>query len=164
MNRHHDTRVAWPGAMRPALVPMLSPREHLVLVGMSHGLTNAGIGQHLNASESTIKTHARKLFRKLGATDRAHATRIGFEWGLLWDHQPREPDPVVGWVTPHIRPRSVTDNGCVGMLLQAVETAAADGHWNGMTEVERWRWSPVVMRAKQVVRKLDQGRGSVTSP
>lgn len=67
---------------RPASAE-LSPRELQVLSLISHGTSNAGIGRNLGLTEDTIKTHARRLFRKLRAADRAHAVRRGFETGLL---------------------------------------------------------------------------------
>ena len=54
-----------------------------VLRGMSQGKSNAQIGRELYLSEDTIKTHARRLFRKLGAADRAQAVAMGFRWGLV---------------------------------------------------------------------------------
>ncbi|HEY0187252.1 MAG TPA: response regulator transcription factor [Cellulomonas sp.] len=61
----------------------LTKREIEVLVGMSNGRSNAQIGQELFLSEDTIKTHARRLFRKLGAADRAQAVAIGLRRGLI---------------------------------------------------------------------------------
>jgi DNA-binding NarL/FixJ family response regulator len=55
----------------------LTERQRQVLDGMMQGLTNAQIGQALYLSENTIKTHAKGLFKKLGATNRAHAVAIG---------------------------------------------------------------------------------------
>ncbi len=63
--------------------PALSPREIEVLEGMSRGMSNAQIGRELYLSEDTVKTHARRLFRKMGAADRAQAVALGFRWGLL---------------------------------------------------------------------------------
>jgi DNA-binding NarL/FixJ family response regulator len=63
--------------------PALSERELQVLGGMSRGRSNAEIGRELYLSEDTVKTHARRLFRKLGASDRAHAVALGFRWGLV---------------------------------------------------------------------------------
>jgi DNA-binding NarL/FixJ family response regulator len=63
--------------------PALTERELQVLTGMSQGRSNAQIGRELFLSEDTVKTHARRLFRKLGAADRAHAVAVGFRWGLL---------------------------------------------------------------------------------
>ena len=61
--------------MRPhAGGPPLSEREVEVLEGMSQGKSNAQIGRDLYLSEDTVKTHARRLFRKMGAADRAQAS------------------------------------------------------------------------------------------
>jgi DNA-binding NarL/FixJ family response regulator len=61
----------------------LSMREMQVLTGMSEGKSNAQIGRELYLSEDTIKTHARRLFRKLGAKDRAEAVATGFRRGMM---------------------------------------------------------------------------------
>ena len=61
----------------------LSMREMQVLTGMSQGKSNAQIGRELYLSEDTIKTHARRLFRKLGAKDRAEAVATGFRRGIM---------------------------------------------------------------------------------
>jgi DNA-binding NarL/FixJ family response regulator len=66
-----------------APAPPLTEREMQVLTGMSRGRSNAEIGKELYLSEDTVKTHARRLFRKLGAADRAQAVAIGFRWGLI---------------------------------------------------------------------------------
>jgi DNA-binding NarL/FixJ family response regulator len=64
-------------------VPDLTQRELQVLTGMSAGKSNAQIGRDLFLSEDTIKTHARRLFRKLGVRDRAQAVAHGFRRGLV---------------------------------------------------------------------------------
>ena len=61
----------------------LTEREVQVLDGMSRGCSNAAIGRELFLSEDTIKTHARRLFRKLEAADRAQAVATGFRRGLV---------------------------------------------------------------------------------
>jgi DNA-binding NarL/FixJ family response regulator len=61
----------------------LTERELQVLRGMADGRSNAEIGRELFVSEDTVKTHARRLFRKLGARDRAHAVAAGFRAGLV---------------------------------------------------------------------------------
>jgi len=61
----------------------LSERETQVLSGMSRGLSNGDIGRELFLSEDTIKTHARRLFRKLRAADRAQAVAVGLRAGLI---------------------------------------------------------------------------------
>lgn len=79
------TRAEGALARRPDLgrVPALTERELQVLTGMSRGRSNAEIGRDLFLSEDTVKTHARRLFRKLGAADRAQAVAMGFRWGLV---------------------------------------------------------------------------------
>jgi DNA-binding NarL/FixJ family response regulator len=64
-------------------VPALTERELQVLHGMAQGRSNAEIGRELYLSEDTIKTHARRLFRKMGVNDRAQAVAAGFRWGLV---------------------------------------------------------------------------------
>ena len=63
--------------------PVLTERELQVLTGMSQGKSNAEIGRELFLSEDTVKTHARRLFRKMGVTDRAQAVASGFRRGLV---------------------------------------------------------------------------------
>ncbi|WP_333490272.1 helix-turn-helix transcriptional regulator [Glycomyces luteolus] len=61
----------------------LSERETQVLAGLTEGKHNAEIGRELFLAEETVKTHAKRLFRKLGARDRAHAVAIAFRTGLI---------------------------------------------------------------------------------
>jgi DNA-binding NarL/FixJ family response regulator len=68
---------------RPTRSLALTERELQVLRGMADGQSNAEIGRYLFVSEDTVKTHARRLFRKLGARDRAHAVAAGFRAGLV---------------------------------------------------------------------------------
>jgi len=76
---------AAPSALEPAgkAIGSLTEREMQVLRGMSAGRSNGEIGQELYLSEDTIKTHARRLFVKLGAHDRAHAVLLGLRHNLL---------------------------------------------------------------------------------
>ncbi len=67
----------------PDSVVDLTDRELQVLEGMSRGRSNSEIGHDLFLSEDTIKTHARRLFRKMAVRDRAHAVAEGFRRGLL---------------------------------------------------------------------------------
>lgn len=59
----------------------LSARETEVLVLLSKGLRNADVAQALGLAESTIATHVKSIYRKLGISSRAeaalHATRMG---------------------------------------------------------------------------------------
>jgi DNA-binding CsgD family transcriptional regulator/DNA-binding Xre family transcriptional regulator len=64
----------------------LSYRELQVLRRIARGLSNRDIGRDLEVSEDTVKTYARRMFRKLGVTDRAHAVAVGYHCGLLGGH------------------------------------------------------------------------------
>ena len=66
--------------------PPLTERELEVLHGMSNGRSNQEIGRQLFLSLDTVKTHARRLYSKLGAQDRAHAVALGLRQGLLSYH------------------------------------------------------------------------------
>ena len=61
----------------------LTERETQILDLASRGCSNATAGARLYLSEDTVKTYMRKIFVRLGAHDRAHAVRRGFELGLL---------------------------------------------------------------------------------
>lgn len=62
---------------------VLTTREVEVLEGMSRGRSNAQIAVDLFLAEDTVKTHARRLFRKLGAADRAQAVAIAMRRGVI---------------------------------------------------------------------------------
>lgn len=68
-------------SQQPAVT--LTSREIQVLVGIANGLDNGEIGRALFLSEDTVKSHVRRLFRKLGARNRAHAVRLAFDAGVL---------------------------------------------------------------------------------
>ena len=61
----------------------ISRRELQVLAGISQGMSNADIGRELYLSDNTVKTHARRLFEKLGVHERAHAVALAYRCGLF---------------------------------------------------------------------------------
>ncbi|MFJ8912106.1 response regulator transcription factor [Amycolatopsis sp. NPDC102389] len=72
---------AAPGDIPPC--PHLSEREVQILWGMAQGKRNLQIGADLALSEDSVKTHCKRIFRKLGVHDRAEAVAAGFRAGLL---------------------------------------------------------------------------------
>lgn len=66
-----------------AATSKVTDRELQVLAGMADGKSNQAIGDGLFISEDTVKTHARRLFKKIGARDRAHAVATGIRMGLI---------------------------------------------------------------------------------
>ena len=60
---------------RRALVDPLTERERTVLRYLASALSNSEIAAELYVSVSTVKTHERALYRKLGAGGRREAVR-----------------------------------------------------------------------------------------
>ncbi len=61
----------------------LTPREVEVLRWVAQGLTNAQVAGHLIISTRTVNTHLCGIYRKLGTSSRAVATRFAVEHGLV---------------------------------------------------------------------------------
>lgn len=72
-----------PALPRDVASEPLTVREAQVLQLVAAGHSNKGIGGELYLSEDTIKTHMRRLMRKLKARDRAHAVAIGYRAGII---------------------------------------------------------------------------------
>ncbi len=61
----------------------LSDRQVDVLAGIAGGLTNERIGARLGLTMDTVKMHVGRLYRQLGARDRAHAVALAYDKGAL---------------------------------------------------------------------------------
>ena len=61
----------------------LSMRETEILTGISEGLTAKEIASQMGLALPTVRTYVGRLFKKLGARDRAHAVSIGYARGLI---------------------------------------------------------------------------------
>lgn len=61
----------------------VTPRELRVLALAARGLTNKQIGTRLSLKDATIATYLKRLYIKLGASNRAHVVTIGFVRGYL---------------------------------------------------------------------------------
>ncbi len=60
----------------------LTTRELEILRHIASGLPNKGIARQLDIQEVTVKLHLRNVYRKLGASNRAHAVKIAIGLGL----------------------------------------------------------------------------------
>ncbi|MFI6318743.1 response regulator [Nonomuraea sp. NPDC050556] len=61
----------------------LTEREREVLTLIAHGLSNAELGDQLQVSAGTVKTHIGRLLAKLHARDRAQLVIAAYEGGLV---------------------------------------------------------------------------------
>jgi DNA-binding NarL/FixJ family response regulator len=73
-HRHRDGALGWPGRGRN-----LSARDSELLVLLRQGYTNREIAERLYLSENTVKTHLRRLFHKLGVSNRTQAAMVATE-------------------------------------------------------------------------------------
>lgn len=79
-------RLAAPLAARTPVAPAplfgLTAREAEVLALVAEGLTDQQIGARLFVSRSTVATHTRAIFGKLGVNTRTAAARLARDHGL----------------------------------------------------------------------------------
>jgi DNA-binding NarL/FixJ family response regulator len=61
----------------------LSVRELHILEALAEGMSNKMIGKNLAITEETVKSHLKKIYEKLGASDRAHAVAIALRQQLI---------------------------------------------------------------------------------
>ena len=82
--RADTARAAGPGdaAADPAVLDVLSPREHEVFRAIVRGSTNAEISEALHLAPSTVKSHVNTIFAKLQLRDRVQAVILGHRLGL----------------------------------------------------------------------------------
>lgn len=72
------------GALRNAEAPqLLTQREIEVLIALTKVGDAASLAKDLHISESTFKTHASSIYRKLGVTNRIGAVKIARDSGII---------------------------------------------------------------------------------
>jgi DNA-binding NarL/FixJ family response regulator len=59
----------------------LTPRESEILHMLAEGMSNAGIGQRLHMSETTIKTYMSRILSKLNCSNRVQAALLARDAG-----------------------------------------------------------------------------------
>ena len=80
-----EVRVGGPFVLDEARVRelQLTPRELEILGLIAEGLSNREIAERVFVSENTVKTHASRVFDKLGARRRTEAVQLGKSWRLI---------------------------------------------------------------------------------
>lgn len=63
--------------------PSLSKRQTEILDLLSQGLSKDKIAEQLNITSSTVATHARHIFKKLGVSNASGAVGKAFRCGIL---------------------------------------------------------------------------------
>lgn len=63
--------------------PPITRRQRQVLQLFADGLTSEQAAERLGLSSETVRTHAKAVLPRLGATDRAHAIAIALRAGLI---------------------------------------------------------------------------------
>ncbi len=61
----------------------LSPQQRQILVLIASGLSNPAIAERLPTSLASVEMQVHRLYKELGAANRAHAVTLGFRTGLL---------------------------------------------------------------------------------
>ena len=61
----------------------LSPREHAIIQRISRGQSNKQVAQELGIAPETVKSHAKRIFVKLGAQSRTEAVSRAMALGLI---------------------------------------------------------------------------------
>lgn len=74
--------------------PMLTNREHEILLALHEGASNQDIANQISLSVYTVKDHLKSIYTKLNVTSRTQALAVAREIGLLGDSKAARPHSV----------------------------------------------------------------------
>jgi LuxR family maltose regulon positive regulatory protein len=83
IGREHERVVAKVGAAGMASKSSITVREREILLRMSHGHSNKKIARDLGIGPETVKSHAKRIFFKLGVTKRIEAVTCASDLSLI---------------------------------------------------------------------------------
>jgi DNA-binding CsgD family transcriptional regulator len=69
-------RDSQPRSARQRMFDSLTKRQQQIVMMVSNGLSNKGVGRRLDLSEGTVKVHLHNIFRKLGVNNRTALTAM----------------------------------------------------------------------------------------
>ena len=72
-----------PGPKQASELDPLTPTERAVLTLMGQGRSNSEIAAELFVADTTVRTHVRHIFQKLGLRDRVQAVVLAYSTGLV---------------------------------------------------------------------------------
>jgi DNA-binding NarL/FixJ family response regulator len=81
LERFVELRPPDPAALRQ--LDVLTPAERTVLTLIGRGRTNGEIAAELVVADTTVRTHVRHIFEKLGLRDRVQAVVLAYSTGLV---------------------------------------------------------------------------------
>ncbi|MDZ8055363.1 MAG: response regulator transcription factor [Aulosira sp. ZfuVER01] len=70
-------------SQKSQMLSILTPREQEVLELLTHGLSNADMGQQLHLSARTVEKYVSSLLRKTATSNRAELVRFAIKHGLV---------------------------------------------------------------------------------
>lgn len=80
-----SVRQRWQGRSLAECFPALSPQQQAVLRVLLRGVSDKVIARELDVEVSTVKTHKKIVFRRLGVNSRAEAVALAARMGVMLD-------------------------------------------------------------------------------
>jgi two-component system nitrate/nitrite response regulator NarL len=97
-------RDSQPRSARQRMFDSLTKRQQQIVMMVSNGLSNKGVGRRLDLAEGTVKVHLHNIFRKLGVNNRTALTAMA-----VTCRETLEPSVYASYQEPHPSRQSPVD-------------------------------------------------------